>query len=272
MVSSVSKSLVERDGIWYSPVETELSYPEDANDLYFQIEDNSFWFQHRNKCLAHLVNHYTDRHVFHDIGGGNGAITKAIQDSGRTSVLIEPGPKGCGNARQRGVENVVCATFQSAIDTDSPIHSAGMFDVLEHIEDEQSFLSDLSSRMAHNSKLFVTVPAFNTLWSEEDDQVGHFRRYTLSSLESVLSQAGFRLVYGTYLFCFLPLPIFLMRSIPTKLGFRRKYNDTEKITQEHGGNTTPQIVESMLGWELARIKSGKSIPVGSSCLMVLSKE
>lgn len=271
MVSTVSKNLIERNGIWYSPMDTELSYPEDANDLYFEIEDNSFWFQHRNKCLVHLVKKYATHEVFHDIGGGNGAVTKAIQETGITSVLIEPGPKGCGNAKKRGVENVVCATFQESIATNSPVQSAGMFDVLEHIEDEASFLYELNSRMAVGAKLFVTVPAFNALWSEEDDQVGHYRRYTLKSLESVLSGAGFNKEYGTYLFSFLPLPIFLMRSLPTKLGFKRAYNDSRRISQEHGDKITKKLAEAVLGWELKTIIAGRSVAYGSSCLMVVRK-
>jgi len=271
MVPSVSKQLVEKDGIWYAPVQAELSYPEDANDLYFAIEDGSFWFRHRNNCLTHLVKQHAGDRIFHDIGGGNGAVTLAIQRTGIPAVLIEPGIKGCQNARKRGVENVVCAVFQSALDPDHPIASAGMFDVLEHIEDEQSFLKDLHGRMAVGGKLFVTVPAFNMLWSEEDDQVGHYRRYTLASLERVLSDAGFKAEYGTYLFSFLPLPIFLMRSLPTKLGIRRAYNDPETVTKEHGGSSTPKAVELFLNWELNRVRKGKRISVGSSCLMVLTR-
>lgn len=271
MISSLSKDLVNKDGIWYSPKENVLSYPEDANDLYFQIEDSSFWFQHRNRCLTSLVKRHSDGETFFDIGGGNGAVSNAIQKAGIQSVLIEPGNKGCNNAKSRGVENIVCATFQDALDENQPISAAGMFDVLEHIEDEQGFLEELSAKMISGSKLYVTVPAYKALWSEEDDQVGHFRRYTLKGLEAVLNQAGFSKSYGTYLFAFLPAPIFLLRSLPSKFGIKRKYNDKETIAKEHGNKETPAIVQSLLNWEFGKVDNAKPVFTGSSCLMVATK-
>jgi hypothetical protein len=42
------------DGIWYSSEHERVSYPTDGNDSTFAIEDDSFWFRHRNDCISAL--------------------------------------------------------------------------------------------------------------------------------------------------------------------------------------------------------------------------
>ena len=62
------------DGIYYSKQVEEkaesgkkkvesvaISYPEEGNEACFQIEDQSFWFRHRNDCIRELVRHFPPR-------------------------------------------------------------------------------------------------------------------------------------------------------------------------------------------------------------------
>ena len=35
-----------------------ISYPEEENEACFQIEDQSFWFRHRNDCIRELVRNF----------------------------------------------------------------------------------------------------------------------------------------------------------------------------------------------------------------------
>ncbi len=44
-------------------------------------------------------------------------------------------------------------------------------DVLEHIDNETEFLSNLGTYLRPNGILVITVPAFNFLWSGEEAQV-----------------------------------------------------------------------------------------------------
>lgn len=52
-------------------------------------------------------------------------------------VLLEPGPDGVRNARRRGVRQVLRGTLEAAGFLPDSIPSAGLFDVLEHIEDDR---------------------------------------------------------------------------------------------------------------------------------------
>jgi 2-polyprenyl-3-methyl-5-hydroxy-6-metoxy-1,4-benzoquinol methylase len=54
--------------------------------------------------------------------------------------------------------------------------------VLEHIDDEQAFLREIRRCLAPGGRIYLSVPAGRWLWSDDDVQAGHFRRYTCASL------------------------------------------------------------------------------------------
>ena len=72
----------------------KISYPTDGNDICFSIEDNSFWFKHRNNCIISLAKKYVKDTPFFDIGGGNGFVSKRLEENGIQTCLVEPGIQG----------------------------------------------------------------------------------------------------------------------------------------------------------------------------------
>src|SRR5688572_19077691 len=79
-------------GYWVGPGHDGLSYPEQGNDAYFQIEDDSFWFQHRNQVIVEAVRSFPPAGPIFDVGGGNGCVAHALQKAGFPTVVVEPGP------------------------------------------------------------------------------------------------------------------------------------------------------------------------------------
>jgi len=205
------------DGIWFNKEyeeQPELSYQKDGHDLYLQIEENSFWFNYRNQCINKAIQNFHSGNIFYDVGGGNGYVSRFLEKKGHNTVLVEPSIHGCKNAKSRGLKNIYCMPFEDVqIQTTEPI-SAGLFDVIEHIEDHHSFLKNIKNKIPKGSKIFITVPAYNSLWSHEDIIAGQYRRYTKNSLENVIKDVGLKTVYSSYFFSFLPIPIFLFRSLP----------------------------------------------------------
>lgn len=63
--------------------------------------------------------------------------------------------------------------------------------VLEHIEDDQQALEQLNSKLKDGGSLIIYVPAFQLLYSELDDKVGHYRRYQKKDLLAKLTRSGF---------------------------------------------------------------------------------
>jgi SAM-dependent methyltransferase len=248
---------------------TELSYPEDAHDILSDIEDTSFWFKYRNQSIAQVISKIPPNGKIYDVGGGNGYVSLYLKKQGFDMILIEPGIHGAKNALKRGLNPVICATLQQTGFEHGTLPAIAIFDVLEHIEDDISFLKEFYNYLENEGKLYLTVPAYNFLWSSVDDESGHFRRYNTKQLKQTLSKAGFQVEYSTYFFSFLPIPIYLFRKIPSILGIKRK--DIEKEAEkEHKAGVFSKLIDWYMQWELKKIKRS-SIKFGGSCLVVAKK-
>lgn len=287
-IASISTGLTPgADGIWRSATEEAVSYPTEGNDVCFALEDGSFWFRHRNQCIARLVRQYPPRNhgALFDIGGGNGFVARGLMSIGVEVVLVEPGPSGAANAKRRGVKHIVQATTDTAGFLPGSFPAAGLFDVLEHIRDDVVFLKSIRELLMPQGRLYLTVPAFRFLWSEEDDLAGHYRRYSMSQLRKTLAAAGFEVEFATYIFRFLPLPIFLFRTLRHWFGFKRRNRSIATAMRDHGASReqarTQDHLEAgppsgglpgrLLAAELAVLDRGRSMRFGGSCLVVARK-
>jgi SAM-dependent methyltransferase len=59
-------------------------------------------------------------------------------------------------------------------------------DVLEHVEDDVEFIKILLALLKPGASLFLTVPAYQYLFSQHDINLRHFRRYTASRVLGLL--------------------------------------------------------------------------------------
>jgi hypothetical protein len=267
-----SKLELHDNGIWVARDQHDVSYPEDGNVACFAVEDDSFWFQHRNRVISELVKRISPKQTFFDIGGGNGCVSKALQATGIEVVLVEPGANGAMNAKRRGVRTVVQSTLEDAGFFHQSLPSAGLFDVIEHIRDDAGFLRLIRNYLQPQGTLYVTVPAYNFLWSNDDVRAGHYRRYTTGTLTRLLAECGFKIEYSSYLFSFLVAPIFCLRSVPSWAGFRKSLSmETSRTEHCAGRGATNAVVQKIMSAELKKIVLGKRIPFGTSCLAVAKK-
>ncbi len=273
IIDFFSNHLENKNGIFFTKKNSDISYPEQGNEWYFKLEENSFWFNHRNNCIEYFINQYSENNLFFDIGGGNGYVSSFLQKNNIESILIEPGYNGCLNAQKRGLKNIVCSTIQDSGAKDNSIDSAGLFDVVEHIENDIEFLKNIGQYIKDEGFLYITVPAYNFLWSKEDDFAGHYRRYTIKNISEKLTQSGFKIEYSTYIFFFLPLLVFLFRTIPSKLGFYRNENSGELQQKDHDKSKSifNKFILKLCNWELKLLKNKRKILIGGSCLIVAKK-
>lgn len=80
-----------------------------------------------------------------DVGGGNGYVAQRLVRDGWPVALLEPGVQGATNARlQRGLERVVCADFFQARISPGSVGAVGLFDVIEHVEDDRAMVEELA--------------------------------------------------------------------------------------------------------------------------------
>jgi SAM-dependent methyltransferase len=247
-----------------------VSYPEEASDFCHSLEARSFWFAHRNAAILSAVRHYppSDGPVL-DVGAGNGFVSMALQDAGFPTVAIEPSAAGVRNAAARGVTHVVRGTLPSPAFAPGIAGAVGLFDVIEHLPDDRVYLASLPPYLKARGRLYVTVPAYQWLWSDDDDTAGHYRRYTARSLRLVLESAGFDVDYIGYLFWWLPPLTFVTRTVASKL---RRLTGKPFVASAGEHTAGSELVRAMLAWsfamEIPLIAKGIRVPIGTSCLAV----
>lgn len=265
-----SDSLHLRGNVWCPLAVSSVSYPETGNEECFQVEDESYWFEHRNTCLLKAAELFPFEGTFYDIGGGNGFVAAAFQRSGCEVVLLEPG-LGAFNAVKRGVSRVVHCALDDAGFLPGTLDAAGAFDVVEHIEDDVAFLSGIRRLLRPGGRFYCTVPAMSALWSDEDIHAGHYRRYSKASLTDVMQKTGFEVEFLTGIFAWLTLPVFLLRALPFRLwgGKAEKRGSVVAVQSDH---TLPGTISGLVGklhqWELSRLGRRCPIPFGTSLLCV----
>jgi len=83
-----------------------------------------------------------------------------------------------------------------------------LMDVIEHIEDDKSFLKDLLQKDYVNadSLFIITVPAYQSLFSEHDVFLKHYRRYSRKTLHHTLKNTGFEIIESGNFFTSLLAP------------------------------------------------------------------
>ena len=265
--ASLASTLTRRDpGIWFSRRSASVSYPASGNAECLTVEERPFWFRHRNGCIISLVRRYPPKGCFLDIGGGNVFVSNGLTAAGFARALVEPGIDGALAARARGIDPVICARLEDAQLPAASFAAAGMFDVLEHIEDEGAVLKEAHRLLAPNGHLFLTVPAYQFLFSVDDVAAGHYR-----ALSRTLDRSGFCVKFASYIFATLPPIVFLLRTAPSKFGLRRGH-DPERDAAEHApSGVAARIMDRMLAAELKRIEAGQSLPFGGSCICLAEK-
>lgn len=121
-----------------------------------------------------------------DVGCGTGADIAAFPDSfKRHGIDVSPTAIAFARENHPGVVFEIGAVPAAGAEAIGAADLVLLCDVLEHVEDDQTFLLDLVSLMKPGAHLLLTVPADPRLWSPHDDVYGHFRRYTRTTLAAV---------------------------------------------------------------------------------------
>lgn len=168
-----------------------------------------------NAYLTELaVSHLPPGGRYLDFGAGIGTFTRAVAAYGRQVTALDTEPTHVDALRHQGFSAI------TSLDglPDEAFDGAWSFNVLEHIQDDLSVLMDLRRVIRPGGTLVVYLPALPQLWTAMDDKVGHFRRYTRSSLSTTLRAAGFEQTTCRYADCLGALVTLAYRAIGNRNG------------------------------------------------------
>ena len=143
-----------------------------------------------------------------DVGAGAGWFSKWLLRNGlaEEAVCIDPGyPEDRSEIESGRPIRFVRAAEKSSCDL------VLMMDVLEHVDDDSGLLANYLDHVPSGTPVFITVPAFQFLWSKHDEFLEHRRRYTVSSLSRTVLEAGAQVDRMHYYFASVLPPAALLR-------------------------------------------------------------
>jgi SAM-dependent methyltransferase len=136
-----------------------------------------------------------------------------------------------------------------------------LFDVLEHITDEDSFLSALLFHLAPGGKLAMNVPAGMWAYSEYDVAAGHVRRYSIPTLRKTAARNNLVIKQCTY--WGLPLvPTLVLRRL-----WLQGQHDKDKIISA-GFDSRSDTINRLMGM-ISRCEPIPQKFLGTSLMAVL---
>lgn len=234
------------------------------------MEDRNFWFRSRNRLILWAVEKYCSGfQSFLEIGCGTGyvmsGLARAYSDASLhgSEIFVE----GLGFAANRLPSVDLMQMDARKIPFRSEFDVIGAFDVLEHIEEDETVLAQVHEALKPDGMLLLSVPQHEWLWSAVDDFSCHARRYVASDLHRKIKAAGFEIVRSTS-FVTVLLPAMAVSRLLRK---NESIEDVDVTTELKINPVLNSVFYQLLSAELAVIKTGIDFPVGGSRLVIASK-
>lgn len=201
----------------------------------YRLEERYWWHVNKRACVFLFLRQWGGlpsaphpagpRPRILDIGCGTGMMVKESEALG-CGMGFDASAEALAFCRRRSLQRLCRAEMNSALPVRSDTVDVVMaLDVLEHLDDDQLFLTECYRLLRRQGFLVATVPAYPRLWSYWDISAGHRRRYTLSQLADRMRKAEFRIVRISYYNAFALPAAAVMRWFKRLGGDRPRSSD-----------------------------------------------
>ena len=162
--------------------------------------------------VASLVNRYVSSEgITVDFGAGNGLQSLFMCKPHDRYFCVDSDPRMQDELRALGYQ--VSSSLKTFIS--NSVETVVSVNCLEHIERDDGVISEILNILKVDGKVVIYVPALPFLFSEMDQKVGHYRRYTKKSLAALFSESEFEInhlayvdvlgIFATILYKYLPV-------------------------------------------------------------------
>lgn len=170
-------------------------------------EDNHWWFATRTWAIETFLKKLPEQKNLDvlDVGCGAGNMIHHLAHYGRVRG-IEVDARPVKIAQQRGYDVRLGDATQNIPFPDASFDLVTALDVIEHVDADEKILQEAFRVLRPQGCVLITTPAFQWLWSHNDELNAHKRRYTAQELRAKMERAGFRVERLSYNF-FLVFPL-----------------------------------------------------------------
>jgi len=157
-----------------------------------------------NRWVYDLLEPHVQGRVL-EVGCGTGNITEFLTQRADEVVGIDPVARFIDRFRLRFAGQAEVDSLRCTLeDLTPPTLDKSCFDtvvscnVFEHIDDHVAALKQAAKHLRPGGKAVIFVPAGPVAFGKLDQELGHYRRYTVESLRQAMQDAGLEWVGGRY--------------------------------------------------------------------------
>ncbi|MEY2403999.1 MAG: hypothetical protein QOD38_1550 [Acidimicrobiaceae bacterium] len=190
-----------------------------------------------------------------EVGAGHGTLTPKLAETGHV-IACDPSGRCVDLLHTRFASDdnveVVHGDFEVAAEG-RLFDTIVVINVLEHIEDDAAALATFRDHLRPGGHLLVYAPAFEGLYSDFDQKIGHYRRYHRGPMIGAMLRAGLEVVDANYVNAPGALAWWLM---------------AKKLRLQPTAPWSVRLYDRVFVPMVRRIESGRKIPLGQSILCV----
>ena len=178
-------------------------FDRETEDIVYQTLQSMKRLHRYNRWIFLKFRPFLSRRVL-EIGSGTGNITKFLLDrdlviatdvEAKYLTLLK---NTFGKYKKFMVERLYIPGAEIERYRSYHIDSVICFNVLEHIEQDETALRNIFDLLEPGGRLLLLVPSHPWLYGSLDKHLGHHRRYGKKELKNKLEARGFRVIYLKY--------------------------------------------------------------------------
>ncbi len=170
---------------------------------FIELEHHHWWFVGRRRiffdvierALAGRAASRTLRAL--DVGCGAGGMLPGLSRL-TAPIGLDISTDLLRQARARGFPRLLIGSAEQLPVAPASLDLVTAFDCIEHLDDDRTALAAFAQALKPGGLLFVSVPAWQFLFSENDRVAHHKRRYRRGELAAKARAAGFEVMQASY--------------------------------------------------------------------------
>ncbi len=232
---------------------------QEVYDSLYRLEDRHWWFRGRRAVIDALLDRAELPGQARILDAGCGTGRNMVELAGLGEVTgVDDSEDAVSYCRKRGLLDVSRAALPRLPFEDSSFDLMLLADVIEHVSDDVAALRELRRVATDDAHLVITTPAYQWLWSHQDEIHHHHRRYTRRGLAEVIRTGGWEPLALSYFNTLLLPPIALVRKIG-RFFISDRRQDAELTPGPLNG-----VLQVPMRMEAGAIRRGLRLPFGVS--------